>query len=81
MRLRHGTVSGSQKGFTTVAQKCPCCPASASVVYSSSFKPESAPAFSAEAVFHPALTAQAAALFRILFLRNNPKRGPPTLLI
>jgi hypothetical protein len=77
---RTGQRSGNQKGFTTVAEKCPCCPASASTVYSPTYKPEASKRFYAVVVFHPARAPQSEVRSRISFLSNHPKRGPPTPL-
>jgi hypothetical protein len=51
---KRGDHGGHQKGFAAVAAKCPRCPASASTVYSSTYKPEAAAAFYSETVFRPA---------------------------
>jgi len=69
--------AGNQKGFTTVAEKCPCSPASVCTVYSPTCKPESAGVFYAEIAFHPARAPQSEAFSHISFLRSHPKRGPP----
>jgi tRNA G26 N,N-dimethylase Trm1 len=72
---------GNQKGFTTVSEKCPCCPASACTVYSPVYKPETEKRFYAEVVFNPARLPQSETQPRISFLRSHPKRGPPAPLI
>jgi hypothetical protein len=77
---RIGQRSGNQKGFTTVADKCPDCPASIGTVYTPTGKPEATAAFYAEVVFCPALAPQIEARSPISFLRSHPKRGPPTPL-
>ncbi len=72
--------SGKQSGFTTVAQKCPCCPASARVVHSASNKPEAAAAPINGSSSQPMLATQTGSVVRNSFLRSYPKRGPPALL-
>jgi hypothetical protein len=72
-----GDYNSHQKGFAAVAAKCPCCPASASAVYSSTYKPEAAGAFTSETIFRPACAPQTETHSRISFLRSHPKRGPP----
>jgi hypothetical protein len=75
-----GELAGNQRGFTTVVEKCPYCPLSVSPINSPTYKAETAGAFYAEFVSHPALAPQTEAHYRISFLRNHQKRGPPTLL-
>jgi hypothetical protein len=70
---------GSQKGFSSVTEKCPRFPAGTCAVHSAAFKPEADERFYAEVVRHPACAAQTEALFRIAFLRSHQKRGPPAL--
>jgi hypothetical protein len=77
---RMGQLTGNQKGFTTVLEKCPYCPVSACTVYSPTFKPEAAAAFYDKTVFHTARAPRTESRSLILFLRNHPKRGPPTPL-
>jgi len=69
-----------QRGFTTVAEKCPCRPSSASAVHSPNFKPEASGLLYAEVVSHPARAPQTEALYRLSLLRSHQKRGPPTPL-
>lgn len=70
-------LDNSQRGFTTITDKCPCYPASASVVHSSTFKPEARDAVYAEARHHLARAPQTEALYRVSLLRSHQKRGPP----
>ena len=71
---------GGRKGFTTVSEKCPCCPSSACAAHSATYKPESGRQFLAEGVRHPGVAAQTEALYRVSSLRSHQKRGPPTPL-
>jgi len=73
-------LAGNQRGVTTVAEKCPCCPLSVSSTNSPTYNAEVAGAFYAEFVFHPALAPQTEARYRISSLRSHQKRGPPTPL-
>jgi hypothetical protein len=77
---RTGQQSGNQKGFSTVSEKCPCCPASACTVHSPTYKPETEKQFYAEVVFHPASMPQGESHPRIALFRSHPKRGPPAPL-
>lgn len=70
-------LSGNQKGFTSVSEKCPCSPDSTCAVHSPTYKPEAGQHFFAEVVRHPACAPQADAHYRICFLRSHQKRGPP----
>ena len=80
MMRRMERLSGNQKGFTSVSEKCPCLPASACAVHSPTYEPEAGERFYAEVVRHPAFAPQTKALCRISFLRSHPKRGPPSPL-
>jgi hypothetical protein len=73
-------LGGSQKGFTSVSEKCPCEPASACAVHSPVFKPEAGQRFCAQVVRRPACAPPTEALCRISFLLSHPKRGPPSPL-
>jgi hypothetical protein len=73
-------LSGKQKGFTAVAEKCPCCPASACTVHSPTYKLETAVALNDRVVFHLALVPRPEARLQISLLRGHPKRGPPSPL-
>jgi hypothetical protein len=73
-------LTGKQKGFTTVTEKCPCPPAIVGAAHSVTYKPEAGQQFYAEVVRHPAIAPQTEALFRISFLRSHQKRGPPAPL-
>ena len=75
-----GQLTGNQKGFTAVSEKCPCGPIGACAVHSPTFQPPAAQRFYAETVFHPARAPQTEARRRIACLRSHQKRGPPTLL-
>ncbi|MGP8227016.1 MAG: hypothetical protein ACLQGT_12785 [Terracidiphilus sp.] len=77
---KRGNRGGHQKGFAAVAAKCPCCPASATTVYSPTYKPEAAGAFYSETVFHLAYAPRTETHSRITFLHSHPKRGPPAPL-
>jgi hypothetical protein len=68
---------GQQKGFTSVSEKRPCCPAGTRAVNSQIFKPEPGEQFSSSVVLHPAIAPQTQALYRISSFRSHPKRGPP----
>ena len=72
-----GSRSGLQKGFTSVSEKCPCCPFGACAVCSPIFKPEAGAQFSVEVGRHPAVAPQTEALYCLSTLRSHPKRGPP----
>jgi hypothetical protein len=76
-----GQRSGHQKGFTRVAEKCPCCPASVCVAHSAIYKPKAAAAFYAEVVSHPACAPQSETASRICLLHSHQKRGPPAPLV
>jgi hypothetical protein len=73
-----GKLAGNQRGFSTVAEKCPYCLLSVSSTNSPTYKTEAAGEFYAEFVSHPALALQTEAHFRISSLRSHQKRGPPT---
>jgi hypothetical protein len=75
-----GQQTGTHRGFTTFAAKCPCTPAIACVVHSPTCKPDAAAAFYAKIVVYPAGTPQTEARSRISSLRSHQKRGPPTPL-
>jgi hypothetical protein len=75
-----GQLSGSQKGFNSVTEKCPCQPAATCAVHSPVFKPEAGSRFYAQVVTYAACAPRTEALFRIAFLRSHPKRGPPSPL-
>jgi hypothetical protein len=66
-----------QRGFTTVAAKCPCTPAIACTFHSPTYKPEAAVAFYAKRVFQLAGTPQTEIRSQITSLRSHQKRGPP----
>jgi len=69
-----------EKGFTTVSEKCPCCPAGSCAAHSNPYQPEAAERFYADVVRQAAIAPQTEALLRIAVLRSHPKRGPPSLL-
>ena len=69
--------SDGQRGFTTVAEKCPCRPSSASATHSPRVKAEMERFYYAEVVSHPARCPQTEALYRVSLLRSHQKRGPP----
>jgi hypothetical protein len=75
-----GQRAGDQRGFTTVAERCPCCPLNFSSTKTPTYKAEAAGAFYAAIVSHPALAPQTEAYYRISSLRSHQKRGPPTSL-
>ena len=77
---KRGERNSHQKGFAAVAAKCPCSPASACAVHSSTYKPEAAGAFYSETVFRSARAPRTEAHSRITFLGSHPKRGPPAPL-
>jgi hypothetical protein len=77
---KRGDRNSHQKSFAAVAAKCPCCPASASTVYSSTYKPEAAASFYSETAFRPVCTPQTETHSRIPFHRSHHKRGPPAPL-
>lgn len=78
--MRMMRANSGQKGFTTVSEKCPCCPAGGCAVHSTINQPEPAQQFYADAVRHPAIAPRTEALLRIALLRGHQKRGPPSLL-
>lgn len=80
MMSRMGRLSGNQKGFTAVSEKCPCGPAVPCAVHSATFKPEARARFYSEAVPSPARVALAEARPRLSFLRSHQRRGPPAPL-
>jgi hypothetical protein len=73
-------LAGSQRGFTSVSEKCPYVPASTCAVHSATFKPETGARLFATVVFSPVCAAQVEAVYRDSFHRSHPKRGPPALL-
>jgi hypothetical protein len=77
---KRGDRNSHQHGFATVAAKCPCCPASASTAYSSTYKPEAAASSYSDTVFRAACAARTETHSRIPFHRSHPKRGPPAPL-
>lgn len=72
-----GLLAGSQSGFTTVAEKCPCYPLNAGSTNSPQYQVKPAGTFYAEFVSYPALALQSEALYCISSLRSHQKRGPP----
>jgi hypothetical protein len=70
-------VSGDQKSFKSVSEKCPCFPPSICAVSSPTYKPEAVEQFCTEVVCHPSCAPQAEALHHISFLHSHQKRGPP----
>jgi hypothetical protein len=72
-----GLLAGSQRGFTTVAEKCPRCPLNASSTNSPQYQVESAAAIYVEFVTYPAIAPQSEAVYPISSLRSHQKRGPP----
>jgi hypothetical protein len=80
MMRRMMQLTGAQRGFTAVSEKCPYNPASVCVTNSPTYKPEAAGAFHAESAFHHACAPQTVAQFRLKFLRGHQRRGPPTSL-
>jgi hypothetical protein len=80
MMRRMMQLTGTQRGFTAVSEKCPYRPAGACAPNSPTYKPETASAFHARTVFHPAPAPQTVVRFRISFFRSHQRRGPPTPL-
>jgi hypothetical protein len=80
MMRRMQQLGGSQKGISSVTEKCPCQPASTCAVHSPVFKPEAGKRFCAQVPRHPVLAPGTEALSNISFLRSHPKRGPPSPL-
>ena len=80
MMSRMGRLSGNQKGFTAVSEKCPCGPAVPCAVHSATLKPEARARFYAEALPSPIRAALTEARPRLSFLRSHQRRGPPTPL-
>lgn len=78
MRMMRANIG--QRGFTTVSEKCPCCPRGANAVHSTVNRPEPSEQFYAGIACHPAIAPQTEALLRIALLRSHQKRGPPSLL-
>ncbi|MGP8270114.1 MAG: hypothetical protein ACLQLH_08605 [Terracidiphilus sp.] len=78
--MRMEPFSGKRKGFTSVSEKCPCLPASTCAVHSPIFHRKIRQQFPAEVTRQTVRPAQTVALYRICFLRGNPKRGPPSPL-
>jgi hypothetical protein len=74
-------LSGNQKGFTSVSEKCPCLPVSTCAAHSPTYKPEAGSQFYAEVVRHPSCAPQTEARYRISFLGSHQKRGPPAPLV
>jgi hypothetical protein len=73
-------LGNNEKGFTSVAEKCPCFPTSACTIHSPTYKPEAGSQFYAEVVRHPSCAPRAEALCRVFLLRSHQKRGPPSPL-
>jgi hypothetical protein len=73
-------LGGSEKGFSTISEKCPFWPASTCAVHSASFAPETGRRFFAAVVSGPVSAAQAETTYRISLLRSHQKRGPPAPL-
>jgi hypothetical protein len=67
-------------GFATISEKCPCQPVRAGAVHSPTYKQRVVEDFSAAVVCHRTGEPQGQALYRLCFLRDHHKRGPPTPL-
>jgi len=76
MRMMRGG-NPDQPGITSITEKCPCSPFSASVVHSPTFRHDARDEFYAEVRRHPACVPQTEALYRLALLRSHQKRGPP----
>jgi hypothetical protein len=77
MRLM-GEGNRREPGFTTVTEKCPCSPFSASAAHSQGSSTDAGDEFYAEIRRHPACAPQTEALYRLSLLRSHQKRGPPS---
>jgi hypothetical protein len=80
MMRRMMQLSGAQRSFTAVSEKCPYRTASVCVSNSPTYEPEAAGVFCARTVFHPVRARQTVAHYRLSFLRGHQRRGPPTSL-
>ena len=69
-------LDGNEKGFTSVSEKCPCCPVGTCAVYSPIFKPESGEQLFAGVVRHPAIAPQTETLYRISSFLQPSKARP-----
>jgi hypothetical protein len=78
---RMGQIGGSQKGFTSVSEKCPYCPASTCAVAPVTYKPETGNALYIKLVSMPARASRTKVLYRISLFRSHQKRGPPNLFV
>jgi hypothetical protein len=75
-----GRLSSNRNGFTAVSDRCPCLPASTCAVQSPVCSFAAAQQIHAEPARRPACGPVDRGRSRQCFLRNHPKRGPPTLL-
>jgi hypothetical protein len=77
---RMSELAASRRGFTSVSERCPCCPSSDCVVQIPTCEPASAEPVHAGIAFRPALAPRAMAGSRRSFHRSHLKRGPPAPL-
>jgi hypothetical protein len=68
-------------GIHRIGEKCPCAPATLSILLLPSFAPSTAASIFAGITRHPASSPQTDAQLRISFDRTRQKRGPPALLV
>jgi hypothetical protein len=79
MHVAHESDSGP--AFSSIAEKCPCCPHATFALQAHSYIPSIAGSIYAALIQHPGVSPQTEANYRVSYDRSRQKRGPPLTVL